>query len=87
MHWRDRSATGSYLEVEDKYGYDHILASVHLQWGEWIAERRNGSVIGRFATEEEAKAVTLVTIRMEQADGTKPETLTPYAILSRVRRR
>ena len=87
MHWRDKNATVSFLEVGDKWGYDTVLATVHRQWGEWIAQRRNGTTIGRFPTEEEAKAVTVVTIKMEQADDTGPTTLTPDAILSRVRRR
>lgn len=64
MHWRDEGLSKSYLENEN----GRRLARVFLAWGDWVAETRSGQQIGRFETEEDAKAVTLVTIRMEQAD-------------------
>lgn len=75
MDWRDKSDTVSFLETEDRYGYAFPLASVRLVFGEWEARRRNDTIIGKFATEAEAKAVTTVTIRMEQAD--EPTRLEP----------
>ena len=87
MHWRDKSDTTSILEVEDKYGYEYTLAVVNLHWGQWVASRRNGTIIGQFSTEDEAKAVALVTIRMEQADEpTRLEpTRRPHIIFNRKR--
>ena len=89
MHWRDKSDTVSFLEEEDRYGYGHdqILASVRLVFGEWQARRRNDTIIGKFPTEDEAKAVTLVTIRMEQADESRlePATRRPHIFISRKR--
>ena len=78
MHWRDKSDTVSFLEEEDRYGYGHdqILASVRLVFGEWEARRRDASLIGKFSTEEEARAMTTVTIRMEQADEPRLEPAT-----------
>ena len=87
MHWRDKSETTVLLEHEDKWGYEHVLAVVNLHWGGWVASRRNGTIIGKFSTEEEAKAVTLVTIRMEQADEPRlePTTRRPHIFISRKR--
>lgn len=87
MHWRDKSDTVSFLEAADHRGYDRALASVKHGFGDWVARRRDDTLIGRFATEEEAKAVTLVTIRMEQADEPRlePTTRRPHIFISRKR--
>jgi hypothetical protein len=86
MHWRDKSNTTSFLETEDRYGQAHILASVQLVFGEWEARRRDNSLIGKFSTEEEAQAMTTVTIRMEQADEPtrlEPTTRRPHFFIRR----
>lgn len=87
MHWRDKSDTISFLETADHYGYDRVLASVQLVFGEWEARRRDNSLIGKFPTEDEAKSVATVTIRMEQADEPKlePATRRPHLFISRRR--
>lgn len=75
MDWRDEGLTASHLEVEDKYGFVRVKATVRLVWDRWMAVRSNHDLIGMFDSEEEAKAVATVTVRMEQADG--PQLLTP----------
>lgn len=75
MDWRDEGLIASHLEVEDKHGFTQIKATVRHVWGRWSAIRSNGQPIGMFDSEEEAKAVATVTVRMEQADG--PQLLTP----------
>lgn len=66
LYWHDISPTN--IALRNERGY--TLASLMLVWGEWIASTR-GSVIGRYATEEEAKAVALVTVRMNQPNETE----------------
>ena len=87
MDWRDKSDTVSFLESEDRYGQARVLASVAFVFGEWEARRRDGSLIGKFPTEEEARAMTIVTTRMEQADEPrlKPDTNRPHIFIRRTR--
>lgn len=87
MHWRDKSDTQSFLETEDRWGYMNVLASIQLVFGEWVARRRDDSLIGKFSTEEDARSVTTVTIRMEQADEPRlePATRRPHIFISRSR--
>lgn len=85
-HWLRRYV--DILETTDWLGYDYVVAMVRLEWGAWVARRRNDSFIGKFATEDEAKAVTLVTIRMEQADEPtrlEPTTRRPHLFINRKR--
>lgn len=74
MYWADITSCVSLLEVEDKYGKITRLARLTLVFGEWVAQKHDGvqqlRYIGKYSTLEEAKAVTVATIRMEQADGT-----------------
>jgi len=86
MDWRDKSDTLSFLESEDRYGQARVLASVQHIFGEWEARRRDDSLIGKFPTEEEARAMTIVTIRMEQADEPRLEPeRRPHIFISRKR--
>lgn len=69
LSWRDVGMTTSILEGdEDKYGRVRTMASVRLVFGEWLAVKWTGHVLGRFKTEDEAKAVVTVIVRMEEAD-------------------
>ncbi len=66
LYWHDVSDHTTHLMSDRGY----TLATAARLWDGWVVTIR-GSLVGKYDTEEEAKAVALVTIRMNQPNETE----------------